>query len=118
MSVIAVHYSLLLHLPNHLERLLDNRHAQMRLVIYQTRYIVLWHFRQLLLKDAFESSEDNVRIVTAIIVYHAKFYLALSLLDHGGLTSQHCFVFLSCAYSLFQEKAQLSAHLARASMVL
>jgi hypothetical protein len=48
----------------------------MRPIVYQTRNIILWHLRKLLLEDAFQPGEDNKTIAGAIVVYHAKLYLA------------------------------------------
>lgn len=74
-----------MNVPHYLKRLLDNRHGQMSPVIDKTSYIILWHLWELLLEDAFQSSQDDEAFAGIVVVYDSKLYLPSALFDNSRL---------------------------------
>lgn len=72
-------------IPDHFQRMFHYGHRQMRSVVDQSRNIILGHFRQLLLEDAFQPGEDDEAVARTIIIHHPEFDLASALLKYGGL---------------------------------
>lgn len=52
----------------------------MRAVIYQSCYIVFWHFGELFLKDALETRQDDDALTAVVIVDYAELNLPFALL--------------------------------------
>lgn len=57
----------------------------MRPIIHQPRNIVFGHFRQLFLKYAFQTGEDNQAFALIVVIDDPKLDLAVALFDNGGL---------------------------------
>lgn len=54
-------------------------------VVYQTGYIVLWHFGELLLENALEACEDDEALALVVIINNTELNLAISFLDNCRL---------------------------------
>lgn len=57
----------------------------MRAVIYQSCYIVLRHLRELLLKDALKSGQDNDAVAAIVIIDNSELNIPIALLYNGWL---------------------------------
>lgn len=68
-----------------LEWLLDNGDGKMGSIVDESRDVVLGHFRELFLEDAFEAGEDDERFALVVVVDHAEFDFAVALFDDGRL---------------------------------
>ena len=51
----------------------------MRTIINKSRNIILWHFRKLLLKYAFETCQDDKTLSLVVVVDNSEFDFAISL---------------------------------------
>ena len=60
-------------------------HGEMRTVIHQSCNVIFWHFRELLLKDAFEPSQNDDAVAAIVIVDYPKFNVAFALLYYCRL---------------------------------
>jgi len=68
-----------------LQRSLYYRNGYMSAVVDETCDVVLWHFGELLLEDAFEASENGGALIPPVIVDNLKLDLSVSLFDHCRL---------------------------------
>jgi hypothetical protein len=71
-----------------LERLLHYGDRQVGSIVDESRNIILGHFGELLLEDAFEASENDEGFALVIVVDHAEFDFAIALLDDSGLDTR------------------------------
>ena len=63
----------------------DDSHGKVRTVIYQSCYIVLRHLRELLLKYAFKSGQDNDAVAAIVIIDDPELNIAIALLYNSRL---------------------------------
>lgn len=56
-------------------------------VIHQTGDVVLGHFRELFLKNAFQAGKDDQAFALIVVIYDPEFDLSVALLDHCGLSN-------------------------------
>ena len=84
-KMIGVSVERVTSLPNYFKGLLDDCHRKVSSVIHETSYVVLWHFRELLLEDTFKTGENDGALWGIIVIDSPKFYLASPLFYHGGL---------------------------------
>ena len=54
-------------------------------IVHQSRNIIFRHFRQLFLEDTFQTGEDDVGVVTAVVVDHSELDFAVALFDDSRL---------------------------------
>ena len=77
------------YVPNDLKRLLHNGHREMCPVIHQSGYVIFWHLRKLLLKDAFQPCQYYQALPFAIIIDYSEFDIAISFLRNRRLVVTH-----------------------------
>jgi hypothetical protein len=54
-------------------------------IVYQPRYIILRHLRQLLLEYAFQAGQNDSAVAFAVIVHNAEFDFTVAFFDHSRL---------------------------------
>lgn len=61
----------------------------MRSVINEAGDVVLGHFWELLLEDAFQAGQDDEALVRPIVADHAELDITPALFEDGGLEFRH-----------------------------